>query len=107
MKDYFYRDFELLFRGDRSEIKKRLRVYLPFVQPLLDLYPDAVALDEAVNLYLGGLADGLAHPRFAGHYEQTDQVGDLYREAARSLARISIGPRTAAGSPAATGPVAP
>ncbi len=65
------------------------------------------ALDEAVNLYLGGLADGLAHPRFAGHYEQTDQVGDLYREAARSLARISIGPRTAAGSPAATGPVAP
>ncbi len=45
MKDHFYRDFELLFRGDRSEIKERLRVYLPFVRPLLDLYPDAVALD--------------------------------------------------------------
>lgn len=45
MTDHFYRDFELLFRGQRSEIKDRLRVYLPFVQPLLDLYPDAVALD--------------------------------------------------------------
>lgn len=45
MKDHFYRDFELLFRGDRSEIKERLRVYLPFVRPLLDLYPDALALD--------------------------------------------------------------
>lgn len=45
MKDNFYRDFELLFRGDRSEIKDRLCVYLPFVQPLRDLYPDAVALD--------------------------------------------------------------
>lgn len=45
MKDHFYRDFELLFRGDRKEIKDRLRVYLPFVQPLLDLYPDAMSLD--------------------------------------------------------------
>lgn len=45
MKDHFYRDFELLFRGDRSEIKDRLLVYLPFVQPLLELYPDGVALD--------------------------------------------------------------
>jgi len=45
VKDHFYRDFELLFRGDRSEIRERLRVYLPLVQPLLELYPDAVAMD--------------------------------------------------------------
>ncbi len=32
----FYRAFEEKFRGDRTEIAKRLEVYLPFVKPLRD-----------------------------------------------------------------------
>lgn len=45
MKDDFYRQFEQLFRGDRTEIKSRLQAYLPFIEPLFDLYPKATALD--------------------------------------------------------------
>jgi SAM-dependent methyltransferase len=43
--DTFYRDFEDLHRGSRELITSRLRVYLPFVTPLLDVYQDANALD--------------------------------------------------------------
>jgi len=35
VSDTFYRDFEAKFRGDRSTISDRLRVYLPFVRPLV------------------------------------------------------------------------
>lgn len=45
MTDYFYRAFEDKFRGSRDLIKSRLRVYLPFVQPLRQHYPEAGALD--------------------------------------------------------------
>lgn len=45
MKDDFYSQFERSFRGERPEIKERLQVYLPFIEPLIDLYPDAIALD--------------------------------------------------------------
>lgn len=45
MKDDFYSQFEHSFRGERSEIKDRLQVYFPFIEPLIDLYPDAIALD--------------------------------------------------------------
>lgn len=39
----FYRAFEDRFRGSRSLIQQRLQVYLPYVQPLLQLYPPAPA----------------------------------------------------------------
>jgi O-antigen chain-terminating methyltransferase len=45
MKDDFYTQFEQAFRGERPEIKARLQVYAPFIEPLIDLYPDAIALD--------------------------------------------------------------
>jgi O-antigen chain-terminating methyltransferase len=35
VSDTFYRDFEAKFRGNRSTISDRLRVYLPFVRPLV------------------------------------------------------------------------
>ena len=43
--DNFYRTFEDRYRGSRELIKDRLRVYLPFVTPLLQDYPNAEALD--------------------------------------------------------------
>lgn len=36
----FYHAFEAAFRGDRAEITERLRVYLPFVEPLLQIDAD-------------------------------------------------------------------
>lgn len=45
MKDNFYRHFERLFRGERAEIKDRLKVYSPFIRPFPILYPDAAAID--------------------------------------------------------------
>ena len=41
----FYRAFEEKYRGTRELIKSRLRVYLPFVEPLVGMYPDAKAVD--------------------------------------------------------------
>jgi O-antigen chain-terminating methyltransferase len=43
--DPFYRDFEDHFRGSRDVIKKRLEVYLPFVLPLHERYPDVPSVD--------------------------------------------------------------
>ena len=45
MSDNFYRTFEETHRGDRQLIKDRLAVYLPFVEPLLQAYPAASAID--------------------------------------------------------------
>jgi O-antigen chain-terminating methyltransferase len=45
MIDGFYRAFEDKHRGSRALIKERQRVYLPLIQPLVALYPDATALD--------------------------------------------------------------
>jgi SAM-dependent methyltransferase len=45
MSDSFYRLFEDRFRGSRELIQSRLEVYLPFVQPLLQFYPDGLVLD--------------------------------------------------------------
>jgi len=45
MIDEFYRAFEERYRGSRSLIKHRLRVYLPFVWPLKTIYADANAID--------------------------------------------------------------
>jgi O-antigen chain-terminating methyltransferase len=45
MTDDFYRALEDRYRGSRELIKSRLRVYLPFVEPLKALYADATAID--------------------------------------------------------------
>ena len=47
------------------------------------------ALDKAMNTMLSGLADGLAHPRYAIIHGVTHDVPTLYREAARSMVTIS------------------
>ena len=41
----FYKAFEDRHRGSRDLIKERLRVYLPFVEPLKRLYPGCRAID--------------------------------------------------------------
>lgn len=41
----FYRTFEDKYRGSRSLIKDRLRIYLPFIEPLKNLYSDDIAID--------------------------------------------------------------
>lgn len=46
-------------------------------------------LDEAVDVMLGALADGLAHPRYACIHSKTHDVVTLYAEAARSMVAIS------------------
>lgn len=43
--DSFYRAFEDRYRGSRELIRERLKAYLPFVEPLLTLYPDAEVVD--------------------------------------------------------------
>jgi len=45
MYEDFYRAFEDKYRGSREVIKKRLEVYLPFVLPLKEIYPNSVAID--------------------------------------------------------------
>jgi len=45
MTDFFYRDFEETYRGSRELIKRRLKAYLPFIQPLFEQNPAAPALD--------------------------------------------------------------
>ncbi len=45
-EDNFYRAFEERHRGPRALIQARLRVYLPYIRPMLSLYgPSPVALD--------------------------------------------------------------
>ncbi len=45
MSKNFYRAFEDKHRGSRQLIKERLEAYMPFVKPLLDIYPEARAID--------------------------------------------------------------
>ena len=45
MSDNFYRAFEDLHRGQRSDIMRRLQVYLPFVLPVAKAHPHAMCLD--------------------------------------------------------------
>ena len=45
MSDRFYRAFEDRFRGSRELIKSRLRVYLPFIEPLTSIYGTCKAVD--------------------------------------------------------------
>ncbi|MCX2957378.1 class I SAM-dependent methyltransferase [Serratia symbiotica] len=45
MKDSFYSSFENKHRGSRESIKERLNAYMPFVEPLKDIYPGETILD--------------------------------------------------------------
>jgi len=45
MSDGFYRAFEDKHRGTLAQIKNAQRVYLPLIQPLTQLYPQAHAID--------------------------------------------------------------
>lgn len=45
MTDEFYRAFEDRYRGSRELIKSRLRVYLPFVEPLKGIHTQCRAID--------------------------------------------------------------
>lgn len=45
MSTTFYRAFEDRYRGSRDLIKTRLGAYLPFLEPLKELYPELTALD--------------------------------------------------------------
>lgn len=45
MTDDFYRQFEDRHRGSRELIKSRLKVYLPFIKPLLGIYPGGAGID--------------------------------------------------------------
>ena len=45
MNTKFYRALEDKFRGTRELIKSRLEIYLPFIEPLKEIYPDAPAID--------------------------------------------------------------
>lgn len=45
MSTPFYRAFEDRHRGSRELIKGRLTVYLPFIERLVEIYPDCLVLD--------------------------------------------------------------
>ena len=45
MRDDFYRLFEEKYRGSRDTIKSRLKVYLPFIAPLKEIYTNPEVLD--------------------------------------------------------------
>lgn len=45
----FYHEFEAHFRGSRAEIQKRLEVYIPFLQPIMD----AIAAPRIVDVGCG------------------------------------------------------
>ena len=47
------------------------------------------ALDQGVNALFSGMADGLIHPRYANIHAAHHHLPDLYREAVRSMLRIS------------------
>lgn len=44
-EDGFYRAFEDRFRGSREEIKRRVQVYIPFVEAIAERHPGVPALD--------------------------------------------------------------
>jgi SAM-dependent methyltransferase len=45
MDDDFYLRFENRFRGSRSDIKERVKVYLPVIAPLKAIYPERFVVD--------------------------------------------------------------
>ena len=45
INDDYYLHFENEFRGSRIEIKRRVSIYLPIIEPLKTIYPDGVVVD--------------------------------------------------------------
>ena len=45
MNKNFYKKFEDKFRGPRKIIKERLKIYLPFIEPMTSIYPETQAVD--------------------------------------------------------------
>jgi len=45
LKNNFYRAFEERWRGSRESIKERQNIYLPFIEPLHNHYPDGMVFD--------------------------------------------------------------
>lgn len=80
MSDSFYRAFEERWRGSRDLIKSRLRVYLPFVEPLLGLQSDAKAVDLGC-----GRGEWLELLREAGFDAQGVDLDDGMLAACRQL----------------------
>ena len=64
MSSDFYRAFEDKHRGSRELIKNRLRVYLPFLEPLQETYKFCRAVDLGCGLRTSFLDVG-AHDRGA------------------------------------------
>lgn len=77
----FYRALEDRYRGDRNLIKSRLRVYLPFVEPLKKAYPKASVLDlgcgrgEWLELLQENGIDSLGVDLDEGMLEACQQIG--------------------------------
>ena len=63
MTDDFYRKFEDKYRGSRELIKLRQKIYFPFVDPVLNAYPEAGAFDIGC-----GRGEWLELLRDKGHY---------------------------------------
>ena len=71
MTDTFYRDFEAQFRGNRSIIIERLRVYEPFIAPLALQSGDAVAIDLGCGR--GEWLEILSHAGFSARGVDLDE----------------------------------
>jgi O-antigen chain-terminating methyltransferase len=94
MSDGFYRAFEERYRGSRQLIKGRLRAYLPFVEPLLTVYPAAAAIDlgcgrgEWLELLMGSGFNPMGVDLDAGMLEACLELG-LLVEQGDALAYLS------------------
>lgn len=85
MSENFYRAFEDKFRGSRELIKSRLQPYLPFIHPLLSIYPDGKALDLGCGR--GEWLELLAESGFSGHgVDLDDGMLEACRERGLSVA---------------------
>ena len=78
MNDSFYRQFEDRHRGAFEQIQERLRVYLPFLEPLKALHPDARAIDLGC-----GRGEWVALLRDAGFRSEGVDLDEAMLSAAR------------------------
>ena len=80
MNTDFYRAFEEKFRGPRELIKSRLQIYLPFILPLREYWPDAQAVDLGC-----GRGEWLELLNEQGFYAQGVDLDDGMLAACREL----------------------
>ena len=69
--DNFYRAFEERHRGSRDLIKNRLNIYLPFIEPLKQIYPQCPAIDLGCGR--GEWLELLQENGFAAHGVDLDE----------------------------------